>query len=187
MKPTTQQIWAANNTPISVEGEAELPFFLDEECLWTTAPISEDIEEVMLGIDWLQSYECIWDFKIGDLSINGHPAVTLTPHGHTKCQRVLAQEYQEIPPRSQGNVTARITHRNADALSRRPVYNEESEEEVGLRVAATNLNEASSLSETRQKTLVLTEKEMTELQAEDPDIAPILRLRLSAADRTTAT
>ena len=60
VKPTTQQIWTANNTPISVEKEVELPFFLDEECLWTTALISEDIEEVMLGIDWLQRYECIW-------------------------------------------------------------------------------------------------------------------------------
>ena len=105
--------------PISVEGEVELPFFLDEECLWTTALISEDIEEVMLGIDWLQRYECIWDFKTGDLCINGRPAVTF---------------------------------RNADALSRRPVYDEESEEEVGLRVAATNLKETSSdLSETRQR------------------------------------
>jgi len=93
VKPTTQQIWAANNTPISVEGEVQLPFFLDEECLWTTALISEDIEEVMLGIDWLQRYECIWDFKTGDLCINGHPAVTLTRHGHTKCQRVLAPRH----------------------------------------------------------------------------------------------
>ena len=111
---------------------------MDEECLWTTALISEDIEKVMLGIDWLQRYECIWDFKTGDLCINGHPAVTF---------------------------------RNADALSRRPVYDEESEEEVGLRVAAINRKEASSLSETRQKTLVSAEKGMTELQAEDPDIA----------------
>ena len=75
VKPTTQQIWAANNSPISVEGEVELPFFLDEECLWTTALISEDIE-VMLGIDWLQRYECIWDFKTGAICINGRPAVT---------------------------------------------------------------------------------------------------------------
>ena len=126
---------------------------MDEECLWTTALISEDIEEVMLGIDWLQRYECIWDFKTGDLCINGHPAVTLT------------------------------RHRNADALFRRPVYDEESEEEVGIHVAATNLKEASSLSETRQKTLVSTEKEMTELQAEDPDIAPILRLRLQQTEQ----
>ena len=59
------------------------------------------------------------------------------------------------------------------------MYDEESEEEVGLRVAATNRKEASSdLSETRQKTLVSTEKGMTVLQAKDPDIAPILRLRL---------
>ena len=60
VKSTTQQIWTANNTSISVEGEVQLPFFLEEECLWTTALISEDIEEVMLGIDWLQRYECIW-------------------------------------------------------------------------------------------------------------------------------
>ena len=33
VKPTTQQIWAANNTPISIEGEVELPFFLDEACM----------------------------------------------------------------------------------------------------------------------------------------------------------
>ena len=39
VKPTTQQIWAANNTPISVEGEVELPFFLDEEL--SHAPTSQ--------------------------------------------------------------------------------------------------------------------------------------------------
>ena len=79
-----------------------------------------------------------------------------------------------------------VTFRNADALSHRPVYDEESEEEVGLRVAATNRKEAScDLSETRQKTLVSTEKgmTMTELQAEDPDIAPILRLRLQQTEQ----
>ena len=126
---------------------------MDEECLWTTALISEDIEEVMLGIDWLQRYECIWDFKTGDLCINGRPAVAF---------------------------------RNADALSRRPVYDEESEEEVGLRVAATNLKEASSdLPETRQKTLVSPEKEMTTAGRRSGYRS--YTSITSAADRTTAT
>ena len=67
------------------------------------------------------------------------------------------------------------------------MYDEDSEEEVGLRVAATNLKEASSdLSETRQETPVSTEKEMKELQAEDPDIAPILRLLLQHTEQTQA-
>ena len=64
------------------------------------------------------------------------------------------------------------------------MYDEESKEEVGLRVAATNRKKASSdLSETRQNTLVSTEKEMTELQAEYPDIAPILCLRLQQTEQ----
>jgi len=98
-----------NSTPIAIEGEVRLPFFLDGHCLWTNALVSEDVEEVMLGIDWLEQYECIWDFTSGKLRINGYPAVTLTRRGHIKCQRVIVQDYQDIPPRSQQNVTARMT------------------------------------------------------------------------------
>jgi len=33
MKPAIRQIWAANNTSISTDGEVQLPFFLDERCI----------------------------------------------------------------------------------------------------------------------------------------------------------
>jgi len=92
VKPTRQQLYAANSTLIATEGKVRLPFFLDGHCLWTNALVSEDVEEVMLGIDWLEQYECIWDFKSGKLRINGYPAVTLTRRGHIKCQRVIVQD-----------------------------------------------------------------------------------------------
>ena len=38
---TTRQVWAANNTENRIYGEAYLPFVLNEQCLWTTALISE--------------------------------------------------------------------------------------------------------------------------------------------------
>ena len=109
VRPSDQRIWAANNTPISIEGEVQLPFVLDGRCLWTTALVSEDVEEVMLGIDWLEQYGCIWDFRTKKLRIDGQPAITLRRRGNIKCRRVLVQDYLEIPPRSQKNVTARVT------------------------------------------------------------------------------
>ena len=109
LQPSVHQVWAANNTPIRINGEVRLPFILDDRCLWTTALVSEDVEEVMMGIDWLKEHSCIWDFKTGNLRIDGHPAVTLSHCGRIKCRRVLAQESQDVPPRSQKNIVARIT------------------------------------------------------------------------------
>ena len=54
MTPTSRKVYAANDNPIQVEGKLQLPFFLGEQCIWTDALVSEDIEEVMLGIDWLK-------------------------------------------------------------------------------------------------------------------------------------
>ena len=66
MTPTSRKVYAANDTPIQVEGTLQLPFFLGEQCLWTDALVSEDIEEVMLGIDWLKQNDCVWDFRTGN-------------------------------------------------------------------------------------------------------------------------
>ena len=109
VRPPTTQVWATNGTEIQIEGETRIPFCQDNCCLWTTGLISEDIEEVMLGIDWLEENDCLWDFRTGRLTIKGRPAVTLSRRSHIKCRRVIVQEYQEIPPRSQVNVTSRVT------------------------------------------------------------------------------
>ena len=55
----TNKVYAANDTPIQVEGKLQLPFFLGELCIWTDALVSEDTEEVMLGIDWLTQNDCM--------------------------------------------------------------------------------------------------------------------------------
>ena len=109
VQPTTHSIWAANSTPIRIFGEAEIPFVLDNRCIWTPVLISEDVEEVMLGVDWLEDHQCIWDFRNKQLTVDGIETAMLTRRGHYKCQRVLAQEYQEIPPRCQKDVVARVT------------------------------------------------------------------------------
>jgi len=106
-QPSLQHIWAANNIAIQIEGETELPFELDGRCLWTPVLISEDAEEVMLGIDWLECHKRVSDFNTKRLTIDGLETVTLRCKGHLRCQRVLAQEYQEIPQQSQKDIMAR--------------------------------------------------------------------------------
>ena len=109
IKPTSQHVWAANDTPIRISGEAQLPFVLNGKSLLTPVLISEDVEEVMLGIDWLEDHGCVWDFRSRKLMIDGQQTVTLSRRGHFKCQRVLTQKFHEIPPRSQQDIVARVT------------------------------------------------------------------------------
>ena len=85
LSPSIRQVWAANNTPVRIDGETRridgetrLSFFLNDRCVWTTVLVSEDVEEVMLGIDWLEEHGCVWDFKTGDLSIDGQPVIATT-------------------------------------------------------------------------------------------------------------
>jgi len=109
VEPSQHNIWAANNTPIRIHGETELPFVLDGRVIWTPVLISEDVEEVMLGIDWLEGHGCVWDFRTKHLTIDNQDTVTLMRRGHFRCRRVIVQDYQEIPPRSQKDVVARVT------------------------------------------------------------------------------
>ena len=107
--PSTRRIWAANGTEIHITGEAALLLQLKGKCLWTTALLSPDVEEVMLGSDWLQAHQCVWDFGGGVLYIDGQAAVALSRKRSLCCRRVFVQENAVLPPRQQMDVTARST------------------------------------------------------------------------------
>jgi len=71
-------------------------------------------------------------------------------------------------------------HRNADALSRKPIHDDGSDKnhhDVGAS-AATRQKAVVSSTEVTKSNEVMSGKSIAELQLEDPDIGPILRLRL---------
>ena len=67
ISPTERQIWAANGSAIELSGEAIVPFVLNDGSIDTFALVSPDVEEVMIGSDWLEKRKCIWDFGGGQL------------------------------------------------------------------------------------------------------------------------
>jgi len=88
---------AANNSVIEIIGEVTLLLCLGDQRMDTIALISPDVEELMIGADWLKEHNCVWSFGSSLLSIDGQQ---FTPF--------------DISHRSGSR------HVNADALCRRP-------------------------------------------------------------------
>ena len=106
-KPSTRKLSAANGTEINTIGEVSLPFLLNGRCIDTHALVSNDIEEVMLGVDWLREHYCIWDFGQNHLFIDGYPHVPLERRGPPKCRRVLLTDDVVLPAKKQVDVPVR--------------------------------------------------------------------------------
>jgi len=62
IRPTTHRMWAANGTEVQIDGEATIPFVMEGRRLDTTALVSPDIVEPMIGSEWMKAHRCLWDF-----------------------------------------------------------------------------------------------------------------------------
>mgnify|MGYP003551091138 FL=1 len=71
--------------------------------------ITEDAEEIMLGIDWLEQHNCIWDFRRNILKIDGNSIVLLSKQNNGLCRRVYVDHDVELPARQQCAVPVRST------------------------------------------------------------------------------
>jgi len=107
--PSSERLWAANGSEIYITGKATVPLFLDGRCIMTTALISPDVEEVMIGSDWLQAHNYVWNFGQSRHYIDGQATVTLSLKGPIACRLVYVQQGSMLPPRQQIDVPARAT------------------------------------------------------------------------------
>ena len=128
VEPAEEKISAANGTAITVLGEAVLPFKLNGQLIETRVFVSRDIEEPILGSDWLTEHECVWDFKSRRIVVDGKPAITRPRQGPLRCRRVYLQGDVVIPSKQQIDVTVRtplvsLGHQTIDnhAVETRPV------------------------------------------------------------------
>ena len=71
ISPTERQIWAANGSEIELSGEAIVPLVLNDRNIDSFTLVSPDVEEVMIGADWLEKHRCLWDFGGKQLFIDG--------------------------------------------------------------------------------------------------------------------
>ena len=80
---------------------------LRDRCIPTPALVTPDVDEIMLGVEWLTKHRCLWDFANGRIFLNGTTPIPLTTRRSANCRRVYVREPVVIPPRRQVDVVSR--------------------------------------------------------------------------------
>ena len=80
LEPTRQTLSTADGTEIPLLGEITIEFSISGFHTECRVVVSDVITELILGIDWLQKNQCVWNFGSNSFAINGH-------HGRLRCKK----------------------------------------------------------------------------------------------------
>ena len=100
IRPTDKVVRAANGTKLELAGESKVVICIDNDCMQVIALISHDIDEVMLGYDYLTDNRCVWDFGNNQIFIRGKPYTPFVRHGPPKCRRVFVTTNIVVPAKT---------------------------------------------------------------------------------------
>ena len=109
IQKTNQYCVAANGTEIPIKGKTTLQAWIGNTPIIISGLVTDHIQEVMIGIDWLKSNNVFWDFANGEVIIAGetHRLVTRKVR-QSWCRRVILAEDTVVPPSSQLNVSTKV-------------------------------------------------------------------------------
>ena len=71
LQPTEQCLYAANGTSIPLLGQVQIQLGVKAAVMPTTVLVSDEIGELILGIDWLTTHNCRWDFGNRSIEVDG--------------------------------------------------------------------------------------------------------------------
>ena len=110
LKATTQTLNAANGSDIPVAGEAAVSISLNGEEFSVPCLVSDHVDEIMLGLSFLETNGCVWDFQHQTIEINGtrHRLTSHKPSWNSR--RLVLREGVEIPARCRRVVSARTVY-----------------------------------------------------------------------------
>jgi len=107
---------AANNTPINVVGKFVTGILLNGHCTTAEFFVSPDIDEEMIGMDFLSAHACEWDFKTHTLSLDGRRLKLFRQKNELRCRRVLVTGTVTLPPFSQTIFPATAPYKNLNQM-----------------------------------------------------------------------
>ena len=107
--PTTKRVFAANATEIDLQGEVRVILKIGNLEIPTVALVSDNVEEGLIGYDWLAINDVFWGFGIGRVSIAGQIFPLLQKTSESRfCGRVVVQEAITIPPYCETIIPSKI-------------------------------------------------------------------------------
>ena len=108
-EPSDVKLFAANGTSMPVLGSLRLNFTLEGHPVTADLLVSDAVEELIIGIDWLSSHGCVWDFGLGVVRLQGYE-VKLHHRKQKPCiRRIYVEEECVIHPKHHSKIQVRTT------------------------------------------------------------------------------
>ena len=105
-----QFVYAANGAKVKVLGSSCLNILIGGQNLCEKFLITENIDEPILGFEFLKKHACVWMFGSGELCINGEFVKLRKRTGNTQIRRVYVREKVCVPADTSVNVPVRMPY-----------------------------------------------------------------------------
>jgi len=140
IKTTNQRMVAANGTSLELVGETEVWCNFGEVSVKVKGLVSERVQEIMLGGDFLTNNGATWNFANSTLSMHSRQYPLYSQIPGRWCRRVVLREDTEVPAWSESTLLGSQHYRNAGVLSEKSSENWTTDNHhlgQGLQVART--------------------------------------------------
>lgn len=111
--PVTMELYAANETPVKVLGQTRIYFSVSDLNSYADVLVSDQIDELLLGFDYMKRNNCSWVFDTDRFIIHGRSVPLRTRQNKAKgVRRCFVREPVVIPPDTAINVPVRLPFHN---------------------------------------------------------------------------
>jgi predicted aspartyl protease len=110
--PTSQRLFAANGTPVTLLSQSALNINVNGVFISVEVVVSDAVDELILGVPFLRQHACQWNFETSHLSIDGKAARLQSRPSRNQVRRIYAQRDVRIPPNHAIDVPVLITRPN---------------------------------------------------------------------------
>ena len=109
LSPPTKQLFAANRTRIPLVGSLDMEFKVHGDTYSITLAVTDTVDELILGIDWLTQNAAEWDIGRGELTLRGKRLSLQKRPITNHVRRVYSADTVHIPPMTQTDIPVKVT------------------------------------------------------------------------------
>jgi transposase InsO family protein/predicted aspartyl protease len=106
----TQRLRAANGTSVGVKGRVIVQALMRDHRLLVSGLASDHIVEIILGNDFLQEHDALWNFRTGELILDGVKYKLCTGEPPRWCRRIVLQSDCSVPGRTEAVLPTKVMY-----------------------------------------------------------------------------
>ena len=107
---SSRTLRAANGTLINIVGEWKTVVTIGPVSVSMNFIVSDQIDELLVGIDWMRDNNCVLSFADSTLELQGYRFPLLTETKSGSCNRVILEKGVILPAKSEAMVSCKVVY-----------------------------------------------------------------------------